>query len=220
MNRLNLKQARYNMVEQQIRPWEVLDQRVLDLIETMPRDLFVPAAYKNLAYADIEIPLGQGEVMLSPKMEGRILQAVMPKTSDNVLEIGTGSAYLTAILAKYAQHVCSVDIIEEFTRHAENKLSMAGVNNVSLKTGDAVNGWAEHVPYDVIVLTGSLPVLPDSYRQQLTIGGRLFVVSGEFPIMEACLITRLSDTEWHTEVLFETDLPPLRGALRPQRFTL
>lgn len=220
MIQVNLEHARYNMVEQQVRPWDVLEQRVLDAMLALPRERFVPEAYRNLAYADIEIPLGHGEVMLAPKLEGKIVQALDLKADDNVLEIGTGGAYLTALLARFAQHVVSVDSVEAFTRQAEQKLSQAGVRNVSLHTGDAVNGWQANAPYDVIAVTASVPELPDEYRQQLAVGGRLFVVVGEEPLMQASLITRIAEQEWHREDLFETVLPPLRGARAKPRFVL
>jgi len=164
MTGLNFTQARYNMVEQQVRPWDVLDQHVLDLMQAMPREHFVPDAYRGLAYADTFLPLGHGEIMLSPKLEGRIMQAVRPQIRDNILEIGTGSGYLTSLLANAGQHVRSVEIVPELTRSAAAKLASLGINNVSLETGDALDGWPQHAPYEVIVVGGSLPALGPSFR--------------------------------------------------------
>ena len=220
MNQVNLERARYNMVEQQVRPWDVLDQRVLDLMLELPRELFVPESYRNLAYADIEIPLGHGETMLPPKLEGRILQNLDLRATDSVLEIGTGGGYLTALLSRLTQHVTSVDIVEEFIQQAQRRLSQAGVTNASLEYGDAAHGWRAGAPYDVIAVTGSVPLLPDAYLQQLAPQGRLFVVVGEAPVMQARLVTRIGEREWHHEALFETQLPPLRGAPRKPRFVL
>lgn len=215
---LNFAQARYNMVEQQVRPWEVLDQRVLDLMQAMPREHFVPDAYRGLAYADTFIPLGHGATMLSPKLEGRIMQAVNVQIRDTVLEIGTGSGYLTSLLANAGQHVRSVDIVPEFTKNAAAKLAGLGIHNVSLETGDGLDGWPQHAPYDVIVAGGSLPVLRNTLQEQLSVGGRLFVVIGVSPVMEACLITRVGQAQWRSENLFETDIPPLRGAVSAPTF--
>jgi protein-L-isoaspartate(D-aspartate) O-methyltransferase len=215
---LNFAQARYNMVEQQVRPWDVLDQRVLDLMLAMPREHFVPDAYRNLAYADTFIPLGHGETMLSPKLEGRIMQAVNAQIRDNILEIGTGSGYLTSLLANVSQHVRSVDIVPDFTKNAAAKLAGLGINNVSLETGDGLNGWPQNAPYDVIVVNASLPGLRETFQEQLSVGGRLFVVVGTSPVMEARLITRVSQEQWRNEDLFETDIPPLRGAAHAPSF--
>jgi protein-L-isoaspartate(D-aspartate) O-methyltransferase len=220
MSRMNFERARLNMVESQIRTWEVLDQRVLDVIAATPREHFVPRPYRNLAFADTGIPLGHGQVMMSPKLEGRLLQALDIRPTDTVLEIGTGSAYLTALLARLGRRVSSVEIIPDFTLQADKKLAELGVRNVTLETGDAALGWDKHAPYDVIAVTGSLPVLPPSVPDLLTAGGRLFAVVGESPAMEAALITREGMREWLRESLFETDLPPLVNAPRPKRFAL
>lgn len=209
---MNLEQARFNMVEQQVRPWEVLDQRVLSLMQSLSRNDFVPEQYRNLAFADTGIPLGHGEFMLEPRIEGRILQAVNVQKEDKVLEIGTGSGYLTALLAKLAKHVISIDIVSDFTKQAGAALKTAGIDNVTLKTGDAINGWEEDAPYDVIVAGASVDAVPTAYKEQLKDGGRLFIVSGSAPIMQARLITRKSRQEWVDEVLFETEIPVLRGA--------
>jgi len=220
MYQLNVEQARFNMIEQQIRPWEVLDQRVLDLMYEVPRENFVPMAYRNLAFADINIPLAHDQVMMFPNVEGRLLQALMLTPKDTVLEIGTGSGYLTALLAKSAKHVDSVDIFDAFASEAEKKLVALNIHNVSCETGDAINGWNMYTRYDVIVLTGSVPVLESHFLSQLNEGGCLFAIVGEEPVMQAQLINRITDEEFNTEVLFETSLPPLVGAPEQDRFFL
>ena len=220
MSEMNLDQARFNMIEQQIRPWEVLDQRVLDLLSTVPREDFVPEAYRNLAFADINIPLGEGQVMMAPKVEARILQALNLQDDETVLEVGTGSGYVTALLANLAKQVISVDINPDMTRQAGEKLVAHGISNVTLETGDAARGWDAHAPYDVIVITGSLPLLADNFKQALRVGGRLLAIVGDSPAMGVQLITRVGDAEWAQETLFETDLPALINAPQPERFSL
>ncbi|HIE00370.1 MAG TPA: protein-L-isoaspartate O-methyltransferase [Thiotrichaceae bacterium] len=217
---MNIEQARFNMVEQQIRSWEVLDQRVLDLISDVPRENFVPMVYRNLAFADISIPLGHDQVMMTPIVEGRLLQALMLTQKDTVLEIGTGSGYLTALLAQSAKHVDSVDILEEFVKTAEQRLNALNINNVSLETGDAIKGWNKFTCYDVIVLTGSVPVLEPHFQAQLNDGGCLFAIVGEEPVMQAQLISRVKEDEFNMEVLFETSLSPLIGADESEEFVL
>lgn len=220
MSPFNFEQARFNMIEQQIRPWDVLDQRTLDLIASVPREQFVPQDYRKLAFADINIPLAQGQMMMSPKVEARLLQSLRLNPNDSVLEIGTGSGYLTALLAKAANHVDSVDIFPEFIQTAAVKLKALNINNVTLQVGDAINGWNKDVDYDVIVLTGSVPVLKSHFQDQLIEGGCLFAIIGEEPIMQAQLMTRVNQTKTNRELLFETVLPPLLGAASPQRFVL
>jgi len=220
MTEMNFEQARFNMIEQQIRPWDVLDQRVLDLLAVVPREEFVPAQYRNLALVDMFLPLGHGEIMLSPKLEARILQVLDIHSNETVLEIGTGSGYMTALLAKLAKHVYSIEIIPEFIKSALIRLDNQGISNVNLEEGDAAHGWSLDAPYDVIVITGSLPMLPEAFKQSLNIGGRLFAVIGDSPTMEAILITRVGEHEWSEESLFETDLPPLVNATEPDRFEL
>ena len=220
MSDMNLENARHNMIEQQIRPWEVLDQRVLDLLNEIPRENFVPQRYLKLAYADTTIPLGDEQVMMPPCVEARILQALNIQADETVLEVGTGSGYVTALLASLAEHVYSVDINTEMTRTAGEKLADHGIINVTLETGDAARGWDAHAPYDVIVLTGSLPLLPDNFKQALTVGGRLLAIVGDAPAMDVVLITRVGESEWTQETLFETDLPPLINAPEPDRFCL
>lgn len=215
---MNFEQARFNMVEQQIRPWNVLDQHVLDLLLETRREDFVPAAYRNLAFADMEIPLGHGEVMLTPKMEARIIQELAVQKTDTVLEIGTGSGYMTALLAQKAKHVYSVEIEPEIKERAAEKMRLHGIHNATLELGDAARGWDRHGLYDVIVLTGSVPALPETFFASLNRGGRMFAVVGDAPTMEAKLITCLGEGACRTTDLFETCIPPLRNALQPKRF--
>lgn len=220
MSDMNLENARFNMIEQQIRPWEVLDQHVLDLLSKLPREDFVPERYRKLAYMDTTIPLGNDQVMIPPRVEARILQALNIQADETVLEVGTGSGYVTALLASLGDHVYSVDINAEMTRTAGDKLADHGISNVTLETGDAARGWDAHAPYDVIVVTGSLPLLPANFKQALKVGGRLVAVVGDSPVMEVVLITREGESEWAQETLFETDLPALINAPKPERFIL
>ncbi len=217
---VNLEQARFNMIEQQIRPWEVLDQGVLDLLMRVPREDFVPPRYRNLAFADMNIPIGHDQVMMAPKVEARLLQALDVQPDDVVLEVGTGSGYLTALLAHLGRHVYSVEIFEDLSAAAGERLAAHGLDNVTLDTGDAARGWSRHGPYDVIVLTGSVPVLEETWKRDLAPDGRLFAIVGEPPVMNARLVTRVAENEWASEDLFETLLPPLVNAPRPQRFVL
>ena len=217
---MNFEQARYNMIEQQIRPWEVLNQSVLDLISEIHREDFMPEAYRELALADIQIPLAHSEVTMTPKVEARLLQSLDIQPGDNILEIGTGCAYLTALLAKSGRQVTSVDIYRDFTGQAVDKFKRYGISNVRLDTGDAVRGWGAPDQYDAIAVTGSVPVLDTCFQEQLSVGGRLFMIVGRSPVMEALLITRMGNHEWSRESLFETDLPPLIGAGVPEEFKL
>lgn len=210
--------ARHNMIEQQIRPWEVLDQNVLDLLARVRREDFVPPVYRSLAFVDMEIPLGHGEAMWYPKIEARVLQALALKRTDRVLEVGTGSAYLTALMATLAMQVVSVEIHPDLKESAEAKLRAHGLANVQVKRGDAARDWAEDGRFDAIVLTGSTPVLPEAYFKRLNPGGRLFAVVGESPVMQAQLITCVDEYARRTDVLFETELKALVNALQPERF--
>ena len=215
---MNLEQARLNMVESQIRTWEVLDQTVLDLLLTIKREEFVPAQYRELAFADMEIPLGHGEVMLAPKMEARMIQELGVRKTDKILEIGTGSGYVSALLAKLGGQAVSVERIKEFSQSAKRKLAGHGLQNIQLHVGEGAEGWPAQAPYDVILLTGSVPLLSESFQQQLAIGGRLFAVIGEPPIMTAYLVTRVSTQGFKSVGLFETSIPPLRNVKQPERF--
>lgn len=216
--RMNYEQARMNMIEQQIRPWEVLDQDVLSLLGELHREDFVPEPYKQLALADLNLPLRHGEVTMTPKMEARILQSLAVENNETILEIGTGCGYFTALLGRSGGIVHSVDIHEDFTREAGEKLKQHGNGNARLYTGDALRGWPSEAPYDVIAVTGSVPFRIPEYEEQLSVGGRLFVITGESPIMDACLVTRVGADEWSREYLFETDLPPLVGATKASSF--
>jgi protein-L-isoaspartate(D-aspartate) O-methyltransferase len=220
MNQTELEQARFNMIEQQIRPWDVLDQRVLDTMQMIPRENFVPEQYRSLAFADTNIPLGHDQVMMAPNVEGRLLQALAIQPDDTILEIGTGSGYLTACLARLGRHVTSIDIEPEFTAQAAAKLAAQGISNVTLETADAAGGVERGKSFDVIAVTGSLPLLQQQFHNNLNTGGRLFVISGQPPIMEALLITRINASSWTRESLFETSIPPLLHAAVPQRFVL
>jgi len=215
---MDFEQARFNMVEQQIRTWEVLDPRVLDLLLRVRREDYVPAQYRALAFADMEIPIGHGEKMLAPKLEARLVQELALRPGDKVLEVGTGSGHMTALLASLAGHVVSVDIVPDFTKSAGARLAAHGIANVTLQTGDAARGWASHAPYDAIVLTGSVPVLPEAFAQSLRPGGRLIAVVGEPPVMEARLVTCAGAGACGVTGLFETCIAPLKNALQPEKF--
>ncbi len=212
------EQARFNMIEQQIRPAEVLDQRVLEVIANTPREAFVPANYRDLAFSDINIPLPNGQMMMKPIMEGRLLQALDIQPEDSILEIGTGSGYFTALLAKLGKQVHSVEIDANIMATTQTRLTTQSIENVVLLQGDASRGWEQDGPFDVIAITGSLPILPENFQQQLTVGGRLVVIVGQSPAMQVLLITRVSETQWTTTALFETDFPALINAEQPSAF--
>lgn len=212
----NMELARFNMVEQQIRPWDVLDGRVLDLLKKLRRERFVPADKQALAFMDMEIPLGHGVTMWQPKLEARAAQDLRLRSSDRVLEIGTGSGYLTALLASLANHVTSVEIDAELSANAARTLAAHHVENVKLEVGDAANGWSGS--YDAIVLTGSVPVLPEAFQNALNIGGRLFAIVGDAPLMQAKLITCVGPGVYEGATLFETCVAPLQNAVQPERF--
>jgi protein-L-isoaspartate(D-aspartate) O-methyltransferase len=215
---MNPEQARLNMVESQIRTWEVLDQTVLDLLLSVRREEFVPERYRSLAFADMQIPLGHGEVMLAPKMEARMLQELGVRRTDKILEVGTGSGYVTALLARLGGQVVTLERIMEFSQAATRKLAGHGLQNVQLHLGDGSEGWPAQAPFDVILLTGSVPVLSESFQQQLAVGGRLLAVIGDPPVMTANLITRASERAFNSVGLFETAIPPLRNVKQPERF--
>ncbi len=220
---LDSEQARYNMIEQQIRPWDVLDQTVLDLLPLVRREEFVPPEYRALAFMDLEIPLkvdgvDTGEKMFAPKLEARFLQELGIKPHEHVLEVGTGSGYMAALLAHKAQHVLSIEIDERLRRFAAANITRAGIGSVRIELGDGARGWPGRAPYDVMLFSGSLPVLPDGLLAQLKVGGRLGVIVGSSPVMSAQIITRVSDSGYDTLRLFETDIAPLRNAWRPSTF--
>ena len=220
---MNLEQARSNMVEQQIRPWEVLDQDVLDLLYAVPREEFVPRAWRNLAFSDMEIPLKEqardGEKMWAPKIEARVLQALAPRRTERVLEVGTGSGYLTALLAHRAAQVYSVEIEPALAAFGKANIARHGVDNVTLETGDGARGYGRWAPSDIVVLTGSVPVLPPAVLESLAPGGRVFAVVGDAPVMTAKIVTRTAPGAFRTAELFETLLAPLVNCVQPSRFS-
>jgi protein-L-isoaspartate(D-aspartate) O-methyltransferase len=211
-----VEQSRFNMVEQQVRTWEVLDAKVLNLLQKIPREAFVPKAYQGLAFADIEIPLGHGQTMLAPKIEGRFLQALSLSNQDTVLEIGTGAGYLTALLAKQAKQVDSYEIYASLSNQAKKNLAAQKINHVKCMLGDGLK--LAQGSYDAIVLTGSLPVYPQFMERLLKLGGRMLVVVGDAPVMQAILVTRVDESSFKQDVLFETCLPVLINAPQPSRF--
>lgn len=210
--------ARFNMIEQQIRTWEVLDPVVLDLLGEVHREDFIEASQLGLAFADVELPIGHGQTMLSPKIEGRILQALNIKRTDKVLLVGTGSGYLTALIAKLAKHVDAIEIIPELSKQAEIRLQKQNIRNVTLYAFDAFSAYTTDKTYDVIVFTGSLQLHPSAAELMLNIGGRMFAVVGEMPIMQATLTQRLNEGSCRKETLFETCLPPLVNAPQSVKF--
>jgi len=215
---MDIEQARYNMVEQQIRPWDVLDQDVLNLLFKVRREDFVPQAHQALAFVDMEIPLGHGQAMWTPKLEARVIQELAIRPTDRVLEIGTGSGYLTALLASQAAGVVSVDIFPEFTADATRKLRAHGFDNVTLHTADAARDRPDDAGFDVIVLTGSTPLLSDAWLRRLKVGGRLFAITGVAPVMLAQLITRTAPSATRSVTLFETCVASLVNAPQPAAF--
>ncbi len=215
---MNFERARFNMVEQQIRPWEVLDGRVLSLLESIHREDFVPVKYRKLAFADMSIPLEAGQVMMRPNIEGRVLQALDLGEDETVLEIGTGSGFITACLASLAKSVVSVEIIEELHETAVAGLEEKNIRNTELFVGDVMRGWQPEQAHDVVVVTGSVPVVPEQFLGWVNPGGRMFIITGDSPAMEARLLSRLDVTQWREESLFETDLPRLINAEKPAEF--
>ena len=216
---MNIEQARFNMIEQQIRPWEVLDPQVLDLLFVVKREDFVPAAYRNLAFADMEIPIGSGQVMLAPRVEARLLQELGIKKTDKVLEIGTGSGYMAALLAAGAEHVVSIESRPELAEFARQNLERAGVTNVTVEVANGANGWSQRGPYDAIIVSGALPSLPVALLKQLRVGGRLASIVGEAPVMEAQLVTCSAEGAYNTVNLFETVVPALDGGETKSTFS-
>lgn len=215
---MNIEQARFNMIEQQIRPWDVLDQDVLNLLAIVKRENFVPAAFRDIAFADLEIPLPAGEHMLAPRVEARVLQELAVKKHESVLEIGAGSGYMAALLAHRSRHVLTVDIKPELAEMAKQNLAANGVMNAEVATGDGARGWAAAAPYDVICVSGGLPVLPQELLEQLKVGGRLAAFVGTAPVMEAQIITRIDEKQFRVTDIFETYVEPLVNAIEPSRF--
>ena len=215
---MNIEQARFNMIEQQIRPWDVLDQDVLNLLSVVKRENFVPAAYREIAFADLEVPLPTGEHMLFPRVEARIMQELALKKHETVLEIGAGSGYMAALLAHRARHVLTIDIKPELVELAKQNLAENGVKNAEVALGDGARGWAAGAPYEVICVSGGLPVLPQEMLEQLKIGGRLAAFVGTAPVMKAQVITRIDEKQFRVADVFETFIEPLVNAVQPPRF--
>lgn len=209
---MNIEQARFNMIEQQIRPWDVLDPKVLTLLAKVKREDFVPAAYRDLAFADLEIPLGEGQVMLPPRVEARLLQELGIKKTDRVLEIGAGSGYMAALLAASAEHVTTLEIRPSLAAIARENLQRSGVDNVTVEVANGLSGWSQRAPFDAILVSGALPEVPAALLKQLRVGGRLAVIVGEAPVMEAQLITCTAEGVFNTINVFETVMPSLDGA--------
>ena len=215
---MNIEQARFNMIEQQIRTWEVLDQDVLNLLSIVKREHFVPEAYTALAFADLELPLPNGQHMLAPRVEARVLQELAVKKHESVLEIGAGSGYMAALLAHRAQKVLTVEIDTELAEFARANFVRNGVLNAEVVLGDGARGWAANAPYDVICVSGGLPVVPQELLEQLKVGGRLAAFVGGAPVMEAQIITRIDEKQYRIAGVFETYVEPLQNAVHPPRF--
>jgi protein-L-isoaspartate(D-aspartate) O-methyltransferase len=215
---LDMEQARFNMIEQQIRPCEVLEGRILELLKHVRREHFVPQGLREMAFMDLEIPLGYGASMWQPKLEARTVQELHLGRNDKVLEVGSGSGYLTALLSLLAGHVTSVEIVPELNAMARQHLQAYHRDNIKLEIGDAARGWGGGAKYDVIVLTGSTPVLPVAFQNSLNVGGRLFAIVGDAPVMEARLITRVAADKFETVNIMEACVAPLQNALQPERF--
>ncbi|MDF2940048.1 MAG: protein-L-isoaspartate(D-aspartate) O-methyltransferase [Gammaproteobacteria bacterium] len=215
---MNIEQARINMIKQQIRTWDVTDNKVLETLAAVPREEFVDPEYKDLAFADTSLPLAHNEVMLSPKIEGKMLQALNIQPHETVLEIGTGSGYFTALLAKFAKHVYSVEFYSDLSQNAAAQLKKHRINNVTLEIGNAAKGWNYHAQeVDVLVITGSLPFLPEAFKSCLKESGRLMAILGDAPSMEVSLINK-NNQKWSAQKVFETVAPPLLYAQQPERF--
>lgn len=217
---MDIEQARFNMIEQQIRPWDVLDTDVLKIIEKTPRELFAPSQYQKLAFSDLEIPLQHGQWMMTPKVEARMLQALQIQLGDEILEIGTGTGFVTACLAKLGTHVDSIEFHAEFSNQARSNLDKLEINNVNLVQGDALTTFNHDKKYTAIAVTASMPVYIDVFEKLLADSGRIFVVVGKKPIMQAQLITKIDRQGPHHTRLFETSLEPLIGIKEPQTFQL
>lgn len=209
--------ARTQMIRQQVRAWDVLDPVVLDTLANVPREHFVPAAFRALAFADVAIPLGHGQVMMTPQVEGHLLQALAPGPADTVLEVGTGSGFVTACLATLGGRVHSLEIIDDLAGRARHAVSTAGHGNVEITVADAFD-HRPAAPYDASAITGSLPRHDARFEQMLGIGGRLFVIIGEAPLMQAWRVTRRSEGDFERRMLFSTQVPPLINATRPDHF--
>jgi len=215
---MQTEQARFNMIEQQIRPWDVSDKRVLEIMGQIQREDFVPNQYKNLAFADIEVPLGDGQYMMFPRVEARLLQALDIQSNESVLEIGTGSGFVTACIAALGGQVTSIDLNIEFTEQAQSRLNDLKISNVELLSGDGLIDPIGTGTYDVIAVTGSMNEVTDTLKNQLNIAGRLFVITGQAPVMQAKLVTRIDNDTWSTDILFETEHVSLKMTEKTQHF--
>ena len=215
---MNFEQARFNMVEQQIRTWNVLDTAVLQALSDLPREQFVPAAYQSLAYTDTELPLGHGQVMLPPRVEARLAHDLSLKGHESVLEIGSGHGYLTALLAMRCQRVLGLEIIPELAAHAQQHLARLGLAHAEVRVGDGAKAQLTEGPFDAIVLGGSVVEVPQTLLNQLKVGGRLLAIVGEEPVMQACLYTRADNDQCSSQALWDTVAPPLQGFAQPSRF--
>ena len=215
---MNTQQARFNMVEQQIRPWQVLDPQVLNVLSHVQRELFVPQAYQAMAYTDTDIPLGHGQAMLPPRVAARLMHDLHLTGSEKVLEIGTGSGYMTALLAGRAQRVVSLEIDPDLANHARQNLQRAGVTNAEVRVADGSKGATGDAPFDAIVLSGSVSEVPQALLQQLKVGGHLIAIVGQDHVMAAILYTRTSDSAWDSKALWDHTAPRLQGFTEPTRF--
>ncbi len=221
MTSMNQEQARFNMVEQQVRTWDVLNARVLDVLHEIPRERFVPHSFETLAYADTELEIGHNQVMDKPLISARLLQELNIQEDETVLEIGTGSGYLTALLAQLAKHVYSIDKNSHFIEKAKTVLASLDIQNVTLSTTDAIDQTIENGPFDVVACTASFPdQVPQAVLENIKVGGRMFAVIGQSPLMEATLITRTSNTTWGQKALFETETAAIEGIKAVEKFTL
>jgi protein-L-isoaspartate(D-aspartate) O-methyltransferase len=216
---MHTEQARFNMIEQQIRPWDVLDAGVLSLLAIVRREDFVPAAHRALAFVDTDVPLGHGQSMLSPKVEARLLQEAGVQRHQRVLEVGTGSGFMAALLGHKAQQVITLELNPELADTARANLKRAGLSNVTVQTADGSKGLAGEAPFDVILLSGSVPDVPSALLSQLKVGGKLVAIVGQLPVMRATVITRASDTDFRSVEVFDTVAPRLSGFPEPSRFS-
>jgi protein-L-isoaspartate(D-aspartate) O-methyltransferase len=215
---MNVEQARFNMIEQQIRTWNVLDLDVLSLLSVVRREDFVPTAYRALAFTDMQVPLPEGQCMLEPKLEARLLQDLQVQRHEKVLEIGAGSGHMAALLAHRAQHVYSLERRPALARLAAENLRRAGVMNATVREADGARGYAEEAPFDAILLSGSVAAVPDVLLEQLKVGGRLMGIVGEEPVMRATLVTRVGERDYRSVDVFDTVAPRLDGFGEPPRF--
>jgi len=215
---MDIEQARSNMIEQQIRTWEVLDMDVLDLLNEIHREEFIPESYQELSFADTRLPIGHEQTTMTPKVEARLLQSLALKADETVLEIGTGCGYLTTLLAKSAKHVKSIDIFPDFIKTANDKIIKAGLSNIELESTDVYSLFGQAEKYDVLVLTASLPKMDERFLDLLNDGGRMFAIIGESPAMEACVLTKQNDSDYSTKSFFEIDIPALIGSEQKETF--